>query len=147
MNSVTSLPRVAGVMLGAALVLASTAYGEVPERPTFTRDVAPILNANCVSCHRPGEVAPMALRTFDEARPWAKSIRQYVSERKMPPWFANPKYGTFSNDARLSEDEIATIVAWVDQGSRRGAPDDMPPAPAYNEGWQLGEPDYIVTLP
>ena len=147
MNSVTSLPRISRVTLAAALVLASTAYGEVPERPTFTRDVAPILNENCVSCHRPGEVAPMALRTFDEVRPWAKSIRQYVSERKMPPWFANPKYGTFSNDVRLTEDEIATIVAWVDQGARRGAPDDMPAAPAFNEGWQLGEPDYIVTLP
>ena len=70
---------------------------------TFTKDVAPILHAKCITCHRPGEVAPMALRTYDEVRPWARAIKQKVVAREMPPWFADPAHGTFANDARLSQ--------------------------------------------
>ena len=70
---------------------------------TFAKDVAPILYSNCISCHRPGEVAPMSLRTYDEVRPWARAIKQKVSSRQMPPWFADPAHGTFKNDARLSD--------------------------------------------
>lgn len=114
---------------------------------TFAKDVAPIFHNNCISCHRPGEVAPMSLRSFDEVRPWAKSIRHKVSTRQMPPWFADPAHGTFSNDARLSQPEIDTIVKWVDAGAPRGNPADEPALPALPEGWQLGEPDYIITLP
>ena len=114
---------------------------------TFAKDVAPIVYANCISCHRPGEVAPMSLRTYDEVRPWARSIRQKVQSREMPPWFADPAHGTFKNDARLSEQEIDTIVKWVDAGAPRGNPADEPKPPVLTEGWQLGEPDYIITLP
>src|SRR5262249_32223800 len=77
---------------------------------TFAKDVAPLFNANCVSCHQPGEVAPMSLTTYDAARPWARSIRKAVAERAMPPWYAAPGVGEFANDPRLSEKDVATIV-------------------------------------
>ena len=96
---------------------------------TFTRDVAPILHARCVSCHRAGEVAPMALLNFEDARPWARAIKERVVKRQMPPWFADPAVGSFANDARLSDREIATIVSWVDAGAPMGEPKDMPKAP------------------
>src|ERR1700676_4179411 len=92
--------------------------------PTFTKDVAPIFYKNCVSCHRPGEIAPMSLLDYQSARPWAKAIREAVATRKMPPWFADPGYGHFSNDTRLKETEIATIKAWVDGGVDQGDPKD-----------------------
>src|SRR3954471_22420611 len=85
--------------------------------PTFTKDIAPIFYKNCVSCHRPGDVAPMSLVDYRSARPWAKAIQASVVTRKMPPWFADPRYGHFANDARLSSQEIETIKAWVSGGA------------------------------
>jgi hypothetical protein len=114
---------------------------------TFTRDVAPILNAKCVTCHRAGEVAPMSLRTFEEVRPFARAIKDKVASRQMPPWFADRSAGHFSNDPSLTDKEIATIAAWVDAGAPQGNPADQPSSPKFTEGWQLGEPDYIVELP
>ena len=114
---------------------------------TYTKDVAPILNANCLACHRAGQMAPMALTSYEEVRPWAKSIREMVSAKKMPPWHAVEHVGTFVNDRSLTADEIATILAWIDAGAPRGNPTDLPPAPDYPDGeWQLGEPDVVVTL-
>src|SRR6185503_17090507 len=84
--------------------------------PTFTRDVAPILYKSCAGCHRPGEMAPMSLLDYKSVRPWAKSIREAVVSRKMPPWFADANFGTFANDPRLSAEEVAIIKAWVDNG-------------------------------
>ena len=137
--------------IACAIASATTAHAAPVQSAgkdvTFTTDVAPIVFEHCLACHRPGEVAPMSLSTFEEARPWAKSIKEKVSTRAMPPWFANPEHGVFGNDASLSEDEIATIVAWVDQGVKRGNPADMPPLPEFTDGWQLGEPDFIVDLP
>ena len=115
--------------------------------PTFAKDVAPILHAKCINCHRPGEVAPMSLRTFDEVRPWARAIKQKVTARQMPPWFADAPAGEFANDARLTPQQIDTIARWVDGGAVRGNAADEPKPPALTEGWQLGEPDYIITLP
>ncbi|MFP6581513.1 MAG: thiol-disulfide isomerase [Candidatus Hydrogenedentota bacterium] len=115
-------------------------------RPTFNKDVAPIFHAKCAECHRPGEIAPMSLLTYDEARPWAKSIAKNVAAGEMPPWKVNPNHGTFSNDISLSESEIATIVNWVDAGAPKGKASDMPKMPEYTEGWRLGEPDYIIDL-
>ena len=113
----------------------------------FSRDVAPILMRHCVGCHRPGEIAPMSLLTYREARPWARSIRRVVVSGEMPPWFANPEHGVWANDARLSEQEIETIVAWVDGGAPAGDPALMPEPPRFRDGWQLGEPDYVIELP
>src|SRR6185503_538437 len=89
---------------------------------TFTRDVAPIFHAKCVTCHRAGEVAPMALLTYQDARPWARAIKDKVVARQMPPWFADPAVGAFANDARLSVGEIAIISQWVDGGAVQGDP-------------------------
>jgi hypothetical protein len=114
---------------------------------TFAKDVAPILHAKCINCHRPGEVAPMSLRTFDEVRPWARSIKQKVTAREMPPWFADAPADVFLNDPRLTTQQVDTIARWVDGGAVRGNPADEPKLPALADGWQLGEPDYIITLP
>jgi hypothetical protein len=118
---------------------------------TFTKDVAPILQKNCQACHRPGSIAPMALLTYEDARPWGRSIKQKVATREMPPWFIDKNVGIqhFSNDRSLTDDEIATIVKWVDEGAPQGNPADMPPPRQFPdaETWQIGKPDLIVTLP
>ena len=113
---------------------------------TFTRDVAPVFFKHCASCHRPGEVAPMSLLDYSSARPWAKAIRQAVASRKMPPWFADPRYGHFANDARLSEQEIATVKAWADAGAPEGSPSDLPKPPTFREGWLYGKPDVVIDI-
>ena len=114
---------------------------------TFTKDVAPIVYKNCATCHRPGEVAPMSLLSYKEVRPWAKSIREVVAERRMPPWLADPHYGEFSNDRRLSQKEIDTIVAWVDAGAKEGDAKDMPAAPIFSDvGWKFGKPDALLSM-
>ena len=115
--------------------------------PTFTKDVAPILYKNCASCHRPGEIAPMSLLTYKDARPWAKSIRDEVEDGAMPPWHADPKHGRFQNDRSLSAADKATLLAWANGGAPEGDPKDLPPPPPFVQGWQLGEPDTILQLP
>jgi len=126
---------------------------EPADTPTFAKDVAPIFQSKCQSCHEPGSIAPMSLITYDEARPWAKSIRARVSGRQMPPWHIDRSVGVrkFKNDMSLSDAEIATIVNWVDQGALRGNPADMPTPqpPATGLYWQaerdgFGPPDIVV---
>jgi Copper type II ascorbate-dependent monooxygenase, C-terminal domain len=117
-----------------------------PLGPTFTKDIAPILYKNCAGCHRPGEIAPMSLLDYQSARPWAKAIRQAVLSRKMPPWFADPTFGAFANDPRLSDQEISKIKAWVDSGSPEGDPADLPQKPTFVEGWKLGKPDIVIDI-
>jgi hypothetical protein len=115
--------------------------------PTFSTHVAPILFANCTSCHRTGEIAPMALTNFKEVRPWAKAIKEQVASRQMPPWHADPKHGAWANDRRLSQQDIDTLVKWVDQGAPEGDPKGMPPLPKFASGWQIGEPDIVFEMP
>ena len=114
---------------------------------TFNKDVAPIFYANCVQCHRAGEIAPMSLMTYKEARPWARSIREKVATHEMPPWHADPRHGAFSNDRRLAQKDVDTILAWVEQGTPEGSPKDLPPAPKFAEGWNIGKPDAVFYLP
>ena len=114
--------------------------------PTFTKDVAPIFYRHCVQCHHPNDIAPMSLLDYKSARPWAKSIREAVLTRKMPPWFADPHWGSFANDSRLSSDELRTIENWVDQGATEGDPHDLPRAPVFVDGWKLGNPDIIIDI-
>ncbi len=118
-------------------------------RVTFTKDVAPIFQRSCQSCHRPGTSAPMPLVTYDDARPWAASIRAKVAAREMPPWHVvrNVGIAKFKDDPSLSDDEIATIVKWVDAGAPRGNPADMPPARQFAAAdvWHIGKPDLVVT--
>jgi mono/diheme cytochrome c family protein len=138
-------------ILGAAFFVApsSSADGIAKSKAavTFNKDVAPILFKNCAECHRPGEAAPMSLLSYKEARPWARSIREKVLSREMPPWHADPNVGQFSNDPRLTQAEIDTITAWVDGGAKEGEPRDLPPAPKFVEGWSIGQPDLILKMP
>jgi mono/diheme cytochrome c family protein len=117
-----------------------------PREVTFARDVAPILFANCAYCHRPGEVAPFSLLSYKDARPWAVSIKKAVSTRQMPPWNADPHYGSFRDPRRLTDQEIATIIGWVDGGAKEGNPSDTPALPTFSDGWQIGEPDLVLTM-
>ncbi len=116
---------------------------------TFSKDVAPIIFSKCANCHRPGEVAPMALTSYKEVRPWSKAIKEEVLERTMPPWFADPHTSTlkFGNDRRLSQKEIDTIAAWVDAGAPKGDDKDLPAMPDYTPGWTFGEPDVVIDMP
>src|SRR5436190_18218017 len=116
-------------MIAAVVLVASASLVHADTQPTFSKDVAPILYKNCVSCHRPGEMGPMSLLTYSDARPWARSIRERVTARSMPPWFADPHYGKFSNDPSLAQSDVDTIVAWVNAGAPQGAPKDMPKVP------------------
>ncbi|HXG87533.1 MAG TPA: hypothetical protein VNJ02_04285 [Vicinamibacterales bacterium] len=114
--------------------------------PTFAKDVAPILYKHCVSCHREGEVAPMSLITYDEARPWARSIRDNVVNGTMPPWHADPAHGKFLNERRLTTAEKETITRWVAAGSPKGDQKDLPQLPSFAKGWTIGQPDAVVGM-
>lgn len=114
---------------------------------TYTKDVAPIFFKNCAECHRAGEAAPFSVLSYKEARPWAKSIREQVAKREMPPWHADPQVGAFANDRRLTQKEIDTVVAWVDGGAREGDPKDLPSTPNFVHGWTIGTPDLVLSMP
>ncbi len=130
----------------ALLSMASGLYAA--DAPTYSSDVAAILNQSCVGCHRPGEIAPMSLLSYSEVRPWAKSIARNVEDRLMPPWHADPSHTNFANDRSLEQSEIDTIVRWVHAGAPQGDPADLPEPPSFVEGqWILGEPDLIVEFP
>ena len=134
------------------LLAAVSASGQSAQAPvTFTKDVAPIFQARCQICHHPGTFAPMSLMTYEDARPWARSIKEKVLMREMPPWHLDKNVGVqyFSNDISLTDEQIATIVKWVDGGAVKGNAADMPPARKFddNETWQIGEPDRVITLP
>ncbi len=130
-----------------SFVTVSSFAASAPQQPTFTKDVAAILQARCQICHRAGEVAPMSLMNYSEARPWAKAIKIAVATKKMPPWFADQKYGHFSNDLSLSQREIDTLVAWADSGAVEGNPRDLPKSVGFQEGWTIGKPDLILEMP
>jgi mono/diheme cytochrome c family protein len=142
---------VGGLIAGAAMGLAaaqperpaSTAAGAAP---TFSRDIAPILYKNCVSCHQPESMAPMSLLDYKDARPYAKAIRTAVESRRMPPWFADPEFGHFANDMRLADADIDTIKAWVDAGATEGDPKELPPRPVLTHGFKLGQPDIVIDI-
>ena len=138
---------VLGLFVSAALAGSSAASGGSRGALTFNKDLAPIFYNNCVGCHREGEIAPMSLMTYKEVRPWAKAIREKVATREMPPWHADPKHGTWANDRRMSQKDIDAILAWVDGGAKEGDPKDLPPAPKFASGWQIGEPDMVFHMP
>jgi hypothetical protein len=129
------------LILGSAVALAE-------QSPvTFHKNVEPILQAHCQVCHRPQEVAPMSLLTYQQARPWAKAIRAAVASGKMPPWQADPHYGKFSNDLSLTPADRETLIAWADQGAKEGAAADAPPPRAFPDGWRIPKPDLIFETP
>jgi hypothetical protein len=136
--------RLVVMSLGVVLVAGAS---ELPSPVTFSRDVLPILQKNCQSCHRPGQVAPMSLMSYRETRPWAKAIKAAVIARKMPPWFADSKYGHFTNDRSLKQSEIDTVAKWADTGAAEGDPKDAPAPPAWpTGGWSI-QPEVVMELP
>lgn len=114
---------------------------------TFHRDVMPILQSRCHACHRSGQMAPMALTTFEEARPWARAIREAVVTRKMPPWFADPRYGHFANDRSLTKEEIETLARWAEGGAAEGRPRDAPAPRVWPQDWNLSRVDAVIRMP
>jgi hypothetical protein len=132
--------RNAALFLG----LSGALYGAAP---TFSKDVAPIVQQHCQTCHRPGEVGPFSLLTYKDARPWAAAMKETVQLHKMPPWFADPHYGKFSNDRTMSQKDIDTIVAWANAGAPEGNPKDLPKPIQFVDGWSIGKPDLAVTMP
>jgi len=114
---------------------------------TYTRDVAAIVQNRCQACHRPGQVGPMPLMGYDDAVAWSAMIREVVSDGRMPPWHADPKYGKFSNDRRLTDAEKKTLLAWIDGGLARGDAKDAPPAKEWVDGWRIGKPDVVFEMP
>lgn len=132
---------VAGCLIGRGK--ATRSEGKV----TFTREVARILQKNCQECHRPGQIGPMALIDYDDVTAWSGMIREVVSDRRMPPWYADPKHGKWSNDRRLNTEDYETLLAWIDQGMPRGKDEDMPPPRPFPEGWKIGKPDLVISIP
>ena len=140
--------------LGAVLLLPRAATAAAPAAPTFTKDVAPIFQEKCEACHRPDSIAPMSLQTYEAARPWARAIKARVADRQMPPWHIDKTVGIqkFKNDRSLSDEQIETIVKWVDGGAPKGDAKDMPPAKQWpdGQGWNFAalfgqtEPDMII---
>ncbi len=117
-------------------------HGEV----TYSKQIARIMQNRCVECHRAGEVAPFTLGSYDEVVGWAETIREVVQEGRMPPWFADPKFGHFANDCRLTDEEKLAISTWVENGCPQGNPADLPEPRKFVDGWQIGEPDQIVYM-
>jgi len=142
-----------GILMALSTMRAATSHLSAAAAPasvpTFARDVAPIVFNNCATCHRPGEVAPMTLLSYDEVRPWAKAIKTKVVAREMPPWGADPAHSLkMRNDRSLSDQQIETIVRWVDGGAPKGNDADLPPMPRFAEGWTAGsEPDVVLEMP
>ncbi|MFN7916680.1 MAG: cytochrome c [Vicinamibacterales bacterium] len=143
------------LVLGAVMLVPGFAAAQQPKQVTFTKDVSPILQAKCQSCHEPGSIGPMSLVTYQDARPWARSIKQRVETRQMPPWHIDRSVGVthFKNDMSLSDEQVATIVAWVDGGAIEGNPADFKAKPvATSLFWQgerdgYGPPDIVVKTP
>ncbi len=143
-------------VLSGAMSMAMTAgvsltqlEAQVATSPTFNKDIAPIVFNNCVSCHRPNQIAPMSLMSYQEVRPWARAIKNKVSKREMPPWFADPRFGEFNNDPRLPDEQIKTIAAWVDAGAPQGETPLVAELPKMNGGWTHPsgrDPDLVVEM-
>src|SRR6266508_4549732 len=143
-----------GACLVSGLAMASHADGDVATPVTFSKDVAPIFQAKCQECHQPNSIAPMSLISFQDVRPWARAIKERVAARQMPPWHIDRSVGVqkFKNDMSLRDDQVETIVRWVDAGAPQGDPKDLPPAkPLFTDNeWKavrdgFGKPDLIVT--
>ena len=140
------------LMLLLAATVASAAWLRAAPRPpaapaTFSETIAPIIYANCVTCHRPGEAAPFSLISYDDVAKRGKTIASVTGSRLMPPWHAAHGYGEFVGERRLSDDQIASIAAWVRQGMPKGDMARMPALPSFPDGWQLGTPDLVLEMP
>jgi peroxiredoxin/mono/diheme cytochrome c family protein len=123
------------------------AGGQAAGTVTYCREIVRILQKNCQECHRPGQIGPFSLLTYDDAVAWADTIREVVQEERMPPWYADPRYGHFLNDRRLARQEREQLLAWIDQGMPRGQEHDLPRPRAFAAGWSIGEPELVLAMP
>ena len=140
------MTRITFVTAFAILCGIATAAAAAEGTPTFSKDVAPIFYRNCAECHRPTMFAPMSLMSYEEARPWLRAIKERVTARTMPPWGSDQPHGVFRNDPRLTDEEIGTIVSWIDGGAPKGSDADLPARPAYVDGWTIGRPDATFSM-
>ncbi|HUQ91107.1 MAG TPA: cytochrome c [Bryobacteraceae bacterium] len=131
----------------ALWMVASSMLSAAAATPTFHKDIEPLFQKHCQSCHRPGEAAPMSLIRYQDAKPWAKAIREAVLQRRMPPWHADPNVGRLANARTLDESEIHTIRDWVDAGAPKGSPKDAPKPRRFVDGWTIAKPDLVLELP
>src|SRR5687767_2458989 len=145
-DTIAALAASATMLAAAAGGPASAQQQPAANVATFSTDVAPIVYKHCVSCHRPGEIAPMSLLTYEQARPYARAIANAVMNRTMPPWHAEAPAGTFHNERHLSDVERQTLAAWAAGGAPNGDPKDMPVAPVFVDGWTLGTPDVVLEM-
>lgn len=141
------IARWAAVFACMTLVSVAVACNNISTEVTFYKDVLPVLQKHCQECHRPGEVTPVSLLSYEEVRPRAKAMKEAVLSRRMPPWFADPHVGRFTNDRSLSKAETDIIVNWADSGARAGDPKDAPTPGRFAEGWRIGEPDVVFEMP
>ena len=147
--------KAAGIFVGVVCLISvssawqtsRTTQSSETATPTFYKEILPILQDHCQSCHRPGEVAPMPLVTYEQSRPWADAIAHETGMKMMPPWFADPRYGRFSNDPSLTDQQIAAILTWARAGAPAGDPHDAPPPKKWAQGWNIPQPDIVVTMP
>ncbi len=149
-RTIILIPLTATAVIVAGLSLTAASPGGIDDTPTYNGAVGQLLLDNCAACHRPNQIGPMSLLSYQDARRWARTIKAKVTAREMPPWFADPRFGEFSNDISLSDDEIATIVAWVDGGAPEGD-EAAPEQPRFSEaGWSHPsgrDPDFVFEFP
>src|SRR5258708_3949701 len=149
MKRLAWVPLILGAFVAPATSWTLSAQSASPQNSavTFTKDVAPILQRSCQKCHRPDSMAPMSFLTYEDVRPWVRSIRQKVSAREMPPWYIDRTVGIrkFDNDPSLTDQEVATITRWADNGAPRGNPADLPPPVQFSDDniWHIGKPDLV----
>lgn len=141
------MPSFSRTVCFLALGACAAFSASIPKQVTFQRDVLPVLQKNCQSCHRPGEAAPISFLTYKDVRPFAKAIKEAVLTKRMPPWFADPHAGKFANDPSLSQTDIDLLARWADTGAKEGNPKDAPVPVQFVQGWNIGEPDLVVALP
>jgi peroxiredoxin len=131
----------------AGCVIARAKKPRVEGEVTYARQVSRIVQNRCQECHRPGEIGPFSLLTYENAKAWADTIQEVILEQRMPPWHADPRFGKFRNDRRLSREEADTILEWVRQGCLKGDDKDLPPPKKFTEGWKIGKPDAVFQMP
>jgi mono/diheme cytochrome c family protein len=146
-HALAQMPGMANHSSPPADTSTATTTAANPSNVTFTKDVAPIVQQNCQTCHRPGEGAPFSLLSYEDAKPWAKEMKRMVQQRQMPPWFEDGHTEVFANNRSLTQAQIDTIVAWANAGAPKGDPKDLPPAREFVQGWTIPKPDVTFQLP
>src|SRR5437016_4808867 len=145
------MPALLLVAVAATKIVGAAQAPPAKPTPTFSKDIAPIFQRSCQVCHRPDSIAPMSLLTYQDARPWARSIRNKVVAREMPPWYIDRSVGIkkFKNDPSPTDEEVDLIARWVDAGAPMGNPADMPPPRQFDDldKWHITSPDLIIQLP